>query len=594
MPLKDLVLQPGLYTINTDRGAKGRYKNGNHVRFFQGLPQKIGGWERFSTLSTYAGKARAVIDWQSLAVEKLISIGTHLKLYVLSGGQLADITPIRESGTLGADPFETTNGSAVVNVSDTAHGLLAGDYVHYSGASAVGGITIDGEYTVTSVTNADKYTITHSAAATSDAVGGGASVDYEYEIHVGSGDSTLGLGWGAGAWGGSTWGTARSVTNFLAMCRIWSFDNWGEDLIACPRGGSIYVWDTSAGLASNRATLITQAPSTAKAIFVSPENRHLVALGAHDGSNDDALLIRWCDSEDYTVWTEDPTVTAGQKRIDQGNEIYCGVKTRGETLIFTDSAIVAMKFEGPPYTFGFDYIGANGGLAGPNAVKEFNGTVYWMGNGNFFVYDGQVNPLPCEVLNHVFDDINWTQRAKVYAGANRRYSEVWWLYCTEDSTECDAYVLYNTVEKTWSFGTLARTVIVADSDTFEDPYAAGTDGYLYYHEQGTDANGSAMTAYVESGDIDIGEGEYEMQIKKLVPDFVTLDGSVSVTLNGKRYPQASSTRTTGPKTVTSSTEYINPRMRARQVSIRIESSAVGDDWRMGIMRVELVPHGKKS
>ena len=592
MALKDILIAPGIYTINTARGAINRWKSGNKVRFWQGLPQKIGGWAK-SGSTTFLGKARGVVDWQSLAVQKIIGLGTHLKLYVKIGSTYSDITPLRESGTLGTDPFAMTNTSTTVTVTDTSHGNLVGDYVHFAGASAAAGITVDGEYTVVTVPNDNSYTITHSSAATSTTSGGGAAVTYQYEIHIGAVDSIAGTGWGAGGWGESTWGTARSVSDFLALARIWSLDTWGEDLIACPRNGGIYRWDTSTGVGT-RAAVISGAPTTARAVFVSTENRHLVALGAHDGSADDPLLIRWCSSEDYTTWTATATNTAGDKRLDSGNEIYCGVKTAKEHLIYTDAALYIMSFDGPPYTFGFSYVGPNGGLAGPNAAKEMDGKVYWMGKGNFYVYDGTIRVLPCEVLNHVFDDINTVQYAKVFSGSNREFSEIWWLYCTAAATECDVYVIYNTVENHWSVGTLARTVFVGDSDTFSTPYAAGTDGYIYDHEFGVDddANG-AMSVSLASGDIDIGDGEYMMQVTRAVPDFVTLTGSVSMTLNGKEYPGSSETVSSEAQTITSTTKYVNPRVRARQISISLSSSAVSDNWRMGTIRLNLVAHGKK-
>lgn len=591
MPLKDLPILPGLFTIQTDRMAKGRWKNGDHVRFWKGLPEKIGGWQRAVASSLFVGKARGVVDWQSLDFEKLIGLGTHLKLYAWSGGVFYDITPIRTSGTLGADPFDTTDTSAVVNVSHTGHGLLEGDYVHFSGAAAVGGITIDGEYTVTEVVDTDNYTITHSAAATSTATGGGAAVDYEYEIHVGAEDSLYGLGWGAGPWGGSTWGTPRLLSNFLTHARTWSLDTWGEDLIANPKNGGIYVWDTSVG-GSTRATAISGAPSTATAILVSPEARHLVALGAHDGSADDPLLIRWSSSEDYTDFTESVNNTAGSHRLDVGNEILCGVKTDREIVIHTDTSMASMVYQGNPYQFEIRNRGSNGGIMGPNAAKEFDGRVFWMAQGDFYVYDGQIRTLGCEVHNHVFDDINLVQRAKVFAGANRRFGEVWWLYCSEEAEEVDRYVVYNVAENHWTFGTLERTLFVGDSDNFVAPYAAGTDGYLYDHEIGVDDDVDALAASLESGDLEVGEGEYLAMVKKFIPDFERIAGTVSFTISGKKYPQGSAT-SNGPHSLTSSTEFVRPRIRARQLSLSFSTADLGADFRLGVPRVELVPYGKR-
>ena len=593
MSLKPLPLAPGLYTINTSRGAKGRWKDGDHVRFRHGLSQKLGGWTKVISSAVFAGKARGVKDWAALSVQKIIGMGTHLKLYVWIGGTFSDITPIRESSTLANDPFAVVNTSTTVTVTDVDHGLSVGDYAHYSGATAGGGITINGEYAVVTVPTTGSYTITHSTPATStDATTGGAAVAYSYEVPVGTGDSAAGLGYGIGPYGASTYGTARSVSGLLNMCRIWSLDNWGEDLIACPRGGGIYVWDSSTGVGT-RAVVVTNAPTTCKAILMSSENRHLIALGAHDGAVSDPLLIRWCSSEDYTAWTASVTNTAGDKRLDFGNEIYCCIKTSKESAIFTDSTLYTMTFDGPPYTFGFSYIGLNGGIAGPNAAKEQDGRVFWMGKGNFFVYDGAIKTLFCEVLNHVFDDINWTQRAKIYAGSNREFSEVWWLYPTAASTECDAYVIYNVVENHWTYGTLARTFIVGDSDTFPTPYAAGTDGYLYHHESGVDDDASALESSLESGDVDIDDGEYLMHVRKVVPDFKTLDGSISLTLNGKEYPGSSETIASTAQTITATTKFVNPRIRARQVSVSLVTTAVGDDWRMGTLRLDVKQHGKK-
>jgi hypothetical protein len=593
MPLQDIPIKPGIYTISTPRGAEGRWKSGNHVRFWKGIVQKLGGWVVFASDTLFRGKARGVADWQSLALQKLIALGTHLKLYTWTGGQFIDITPLRTSGTLGTNPVTTTIHSALVSIAHTAHALAVGDYVHFSGATAVGGITVSGEYAVTSVTNADVYVITHSVAASSSATGGGMAVTYDYEIHVGNEDSIVGLGYGAGLYGVGTYGTPRTSSTLLAMARTWSLDNWGEDLIANPRGGAIYVWDTSVGLSGNRATLISGAPASAKAIFVSPENRHLVVLGAHDGSNDDPMLIRWSSTEDYTDFTPTALNTAGDKRLDRGNEIYCRVKLDTETLIFTDAAIYTMVFEGPPYVFSFDHKGSNGGIASPNAATEWNGIVYWMADKNFYLYDGQIRTLDCEVLNHVFDSINWLQRAKIWAGVNRKYGEVWWLYCSASSIECDVYVVYNTVERHWSVGTLARTLFVGDSDTFDQPFAAGTNGKLYSHENGVDDDTTPLDWSLESGDLDIGDGEYLMRIKKYVPDFLRIAGAVSLVLKGKKYPQSTRTLLSAAQTIRSDTEYVNPKLKARQIAIALSASGAANDFAMGRQRMQLVPHGKQ-
>lgn len=593
MTLRDISFKPGILTEASDRevGKIGFWKDCNFVRFFNGLPERMGGYVKDNPLSSVLGIARGSVDWRSLRDELIIGMGTHLKLYVWIGGTFSDITPYRETGTLGADPFATTNASATVTVTDAAHGLAVGDYVHFSGATAVAGITISGQYVVVTVPGSGSYTITHSANANATTTGGGASVAYSYELGVGEETSVKALGFGVGTWGGSTWGTPRATSTIVTYARTWSCAAWGEDLLASPRGGKLYVWDSSVGTGT-RATLITQAPSTMQAMFVSQEDRHVVALGAHDGSVSDPMLIRWCDTEDYTDWTILTTNTAGSKRLDQGNMILCGVAARGERLIFTDSHLFSMLFSGPPDTFSFRSLGGNGGIMGPLAAVEAQGVVYWMGLENFYAYDGAIHVLPCTIHSHVFRDINLVQQVKVCCGANRSNNEIWWLYPTADSDEVDAYAVYNTLEKTWYYGTLARTLYVGDSDIIAPPYAMGTDGFLYYHDVGASADGGAISAFLESGDFELDEaGNQIMHVSKYIPDFARLSGSVSVTFTGKKYPQATETQASGPHTITATTQFVNPRMRARQVSVKIESSGTGDDWRMGGVRVDQTPHG---
>lgn len=594
MALTDLTIRPGIVTIKTDRGAgkEGRWKSCDKVRFFNGLPEKLGGWVKAS-INQFLGICRGTWDWQSLSFVKYIGAGTHLKLYVYQGGSFYDITPIRASGTLANNPFTTTVGLFTVSVHHVAHGEMAGDYVHFSGAAAVGGVTINGEYAITSVTGADDYVITHSIAASSGATGGGAAVAYQYEIHIGPVDSIFGFGWGAGTWNTGTWGTARTVSTFLQVARTWKMENWGEDLIANYRGGGIYLWDSSVGTGT-RATAIAGTPSTAKGIFVSAENRILVAYGAHDGSIDDPMLVRWSDSEDYSNFVADViNNTAGSKRLDQGSELMCHAKTRSGTVIQSDTFAWLMTFDGPPDIFGWLQLGSNGNLVGPNAMVEADGVVFWMGAQNFYLFDGAIRILPCEVHNHVFESINMVQKHKVWAGANQFFTEIWWLYPSANSTECDSYVLYNRLEGTWSIGTLGRTAFVGNSKVLQNAYAFGSDHYLYDHESGVDADGTGMSWNLESGDTEISGGDEIMRVRKLVPDFKVLSGTVSVTLKGRKYPQRTQQFSKGPFSVSSSTAYINPKIRARQVSLLLSSNEVGGDFRCGTFRLELRASGKR-
>lgn len=590
-PLKDLPILPGLYTIQTDRGSKNRWKDGDKVRFRHGLAEKIGGWTKSST-NTFLGKCRKLYDWQSLATEKLIGFGTHLKWYIWKGGSYYDVTPIRLSGTLGANPFTTVISSVLVTVNHVAHAEVAGDYVRFAGATAFNGVTINGEYTVTEVVDTNNYKITHSVAASASGSGGGAAVTYEYDIHVGAENSVYGFGWGAGAWGISTWGTPRTLSTFLTSARVWSLDKWGEDLIGNPRGGGIYIFDTSAGLAV-RATVISGAPTTAKSILVSPENQHLVALGAHNGSADDPLFIRWSSSGDYTAWTASATNSAGNKRLTTGNEILCGIKARKEIMVFTDSFLWSMQFVGAPNWFDFNPIGQHGSMRGPNAAIEVDGIIYWMGENDFYIYDGAVKVLKCDVHPSIFKNINYVQRFKTYAGFNRLFGEIIWFYCSAAATEVDRYVIFNREERTWAYGTLTRTAYIGNSDLFAAPFAAATNYYLYDHESGVNDDGSGMAVSLESWDMEIGEGDSMLVIMALVPDFKELTGTMDMTMTGKRYPQATENISEASITFSSTTQIMNPRIKARQISLRLASSMLGDHWRFGTARLGMRPLGRK-
>lgn len=574
MSLVPIELPPGLYTEDSDRAARGRWKAGNRVRFYKGKPESIGGWSK-ATSAAWLGQCRGLRDFQALSGLQYVGIGTHLKLYIAAGDALSDITPIRASSTIDADPFATTDASADVVVTDTAHGALLGDFVTFAGATAVGGITIDGEYQIQAVADANTYTITHSAAATSTASGGGAAVTAAYQIAVGGESGTLGLGWGVGPWGGSTWGTARSSSNIYLSPRTWSLDLWGEDLLANPRGGGVYVWDTSGGT-SARATLITNAPATAQAIVVSPTSRHLLALGAYDGSNNDPLLIRWCAQEDYTTWTPSDTNDAGERRIDGGNAILAGVRTNKEILVLTDETAHVVRFVGPPHTFGAQPLG-KAGLRGPKGVVEEAGVAYWFGNEDFLMYaGGRPQPIPCDVRKSVFDDLNETQRDKCHAGVNRTFNEIWWFYCSASSQEIDRAVAYNHVERHWSLHELERTAWLDKSEVFRSPYAAGPDGYLYGHESGITADGAAVDAYVESGDMELGEGAQIMRLSGFIPDFKRLTGAVDISVKARLYP-AGAQIVKGPKEITSAKKFVKLRARGRQMAVRLAETG---GWRM--------------
>lgn len=596
MALLPIDIQPGIYTETSGRTAIGRWKDGNNVRFFKGNPEKIGGWQK-QIATTMIGICRSMVSWTTLSYQRLIGLGTHKKLYLSDAASFFDITPLEATGTL-TGPFTTTLGSTTVLVADTGHGRNADDYVHFSGASAVGGITVDGEYTVASVPDADSYTIIHSAVATSGATGGG-TVTYQYEIHPGGQNSTQGQGWGAGGWGTGTWGTART-SQYLQLARIYSLVPWGEDLIASPVDGAIYVW-TATGGTSTRAAIVASAPAQNRVILLSQQLRILISLGSHDGSNADPMLIRWSDSEDYTQWTPATTNLAGDKRLDNGTEIIGGVTSRDEIVVFTDTTVYSMYQTGDDLVFGFLDKGRTVGLAGPNAAKDVNGTVYAMGRGQFYTYDGQLRVLSCDVHSRVFDNINVTQAAKVYAARNRLKSEVIWFYPSATSEENDLCVGYNYEDKNWWIGEIVKTAWLDQHPFFDEPLAtgpSGSDSYLYMQETGYDADGEILPYHLVSYDAEIpagedtGKGEFIYKVVRIVPDFVRVVGDHTITLAGRKWPNDEEI-VKDPVAFDDTVKKISAHIRARQISLKIEGDALGNDISVGGWRAECRIMGRR-
>lgn len=595
MPLTKIPFQAGIFKDDTPLAAEGRWVDADKVRFVRGLPQTIYGWERAlsdtnsvegSVGGILSGICRGIHAWADNGGDKHCAFGTHTHLIVMRDGVNYGVTPVDASGTLGTDPLDTTDGSAIVTVSDTAHGRSVGDRVAFSGATAVGGITVDGAYTVATVPNADSYTIVHSSAATATASGGGSSVAYTYYLPVGLANGTGGQGYGTGTYGTDTYGTASNVAYFP---RTWSLDNWGEHLIANPRGGTIYAWQLST---SAPAAAIAQAPATVTCCFVTPE-RILVAAGCSDsGGTFDPLLLRWSGQEDNTEWTPSLANQAGDFRLSVGSRIVRGLAGRGENLIWTDEALFAMRYLGDPgLVFGFTLLGAGCGLIGPNAAVVKDGVAYWLSrSGQFYVYAGGGAPrqIPCPVRRHVFDNLSFVQADKVFCGANSAFSEIWWLYPDRrDGNEVSRYVLYSTTEGTWSVGRFDRTAWV-DAGVFDYPIAAASDGKVFFHEKGHLADGGPLAYRLESAPFDLGDGDTLMRVNGAVPDFEDLLGGLALTFLGRRYPQAASTETSsGPHPVTAATPKIDFRLTARQAAVRIEAADVPAFMRLGALRLDL-------
>tara|TARA_R100000935_G_scaffold54723_1_gene83884 strand:+ start:112 stop:1974 length:1863 start_codon:yes stop_codon:yes gene_type:complete len=620
MALTKLLFNPGINKESTDLMDKGGWADGNLIRFRKGLPEKIGGWNK-TTTEDYEGTGRALTAWVALDATKYLGLGTTFKYYVTTGDILNDITPIR-STDLNVTTFAATNGSAVITATDTSHGAVVNDFVTISNAVSLGGnitaAVLNKEHQITGVPSANTYTFTASATASSDDDGnGGSATDAAYQINVGLDVYVESTGWGAGLFGAGSWGsaTALSATDQL---RLWSHDAFGEDLIINPRAGGIYYWDESSGLTTRAVDITTLtganlSPTVGLQTIVSDIDRHVIVLGADPivGSARtgaiDPLLVAFSDQESVTEWEPTSTNTAGSLRLSSGSQIVAGLRSRQETLIWTDTALYSMQFVGAPFTFGINLINENVGLISPNGAINAPDSVYWMARDGFYTYNGSVQRLSCSVLNYVLDDFNSNQSFKVTAFTNREFNEVGWFYPSSSSTEIDRYVAYNYLEKVWSIGELSRTAWL-DDGIFEKPRATGKDSsvnYIYTHESSDDDDGSPMdNVFIESGDIDIDDGERFGFVRKIIPDVKFFGnnsnvGQINFVLKTRNFPGDSLT-TNSTNNVTSSTKQNHVRARSRQIVFRAQSdddanteARTGFTWRLGANRFEIRPDGKR-
>jgi|TARA_R100000008_G_C3584311_1_gene170964 hypothetical protein len=629
MPLQKFIFNPGINKEGTDYSAEGGWFDGNLVRFRKGFPEKIGGWQKYIQ-SSYEGTGRKLHGWVNLEGTKLLGLGTRFKLYIQEGTTYNDVTPIRSTTSAGDVTFAATNGSSTLTITDASHGAAEGDFVTFSGAASLGGNVIasvlNQEYQIESVPTVNTYTVVAKdtsgdtvTANSSDSGNGGSSVVGAYQINSGLDVFVDGTGWGTGSWGSGSWGSTTSITDSNQL-RLWSMDNFGEDLISNPRGGSIYYWDNSDGL-TTRAVALTAlsganlAPTKGLQVIVSDVDRHVLILGADPinaaGSartgSIDPLLIAFSDQENAAEWEPKSTNTAGSLRCSAGSEIIGGLRARQETLIWTDTALYSLQFIGPPLTFGLNLINEGVSLVGPNAAINTPQGIFWMSKKGFYSYSGAVNSVPCSVHSYVFDDINEGQSFQFFAFLNKKFNEVGWFYCSEDSTSIDRFVAYNYVEQTWNIGQLSRTAWL-DEGIVAFPRAAGKASsvpYLYQHETGHDDDGSPMdNVFIESADFDIGEGEEFQFIKRMIPDvkFTGSGGSeqqINVVLKQRNFPGSSLT-TDQTSSFTATTTKIDMRARARQAVIRFESDddatngvRLGVGFRVGGTRLDIRPNGRR-
>jgi hypothetical protein len=705
MPLQKILFKPGVNRENTRYTTEGGWYECDKIRFRQGNPEVVGGWEPL-TVITYLGVCRSLWNWTSLGGSNLIGVGTNLKFYILQGTEYYDITPIRATSTINADPFVATNGSTTITVTDTSHGCVTGDFVTFSGAVGLGGnitaAVLNAQYQVTVLT-ANTYTFIATATANgtdaSGSPGGGSSVVATYQVNVGPAIPTPLTGWGAGSWGqaGTTWGNGGTSTSAL---RLWNQINYGEDLVFGPRTGAIYYWVQnngtgtrgvllntlggtvsftsasptvvtssviytegaalqfaattalptgisaattyyvfdvngntfklldSAGNAINTSStgtgvyvsLIVDVPVVQNNLTVSDASRFLIAFGCNDyGESElDPMLIRWSAQDDIYNWTPDPTNQAGFTRLSHGSEIVTTVQTRQEVVVFTDVSVYSLQYLGPPYVWASQLLGDNISIMSPNAAVIASGVVYWMGVDKFYTYDGRVQTLNCDLRRYVFQNLNQDQSLQVFSGTNEGFNEVWWFYCSANSTAIDKYVIYNYVEKIWYYGTMERTAWL---DSGLQPYpiaakytSATATGVLINHETGLNDNTTgtavAIDAYISSSEFDIGDGHNFGFVWRVLPDLTFENAtntpagalpSVSMTLQGLANSGSGVTSTASQPVSKSNTYVITEqftgqiftRMRGRQMIFKIASNQVNTCWQLGAPRIDIRPDGRR-
>jgi hypothetical protein len=620
MALIKLQFRPGINRETTAYANEGGWYDSNLVRFRFGKPESIGGWTPFSN-STFLGTTRSLMPWTALDGTTYMGMGTNLKYYVVRGVSFYDITPIRETATLGSNPLQTlAAGSGVLTVTDATHGCFVNDFVTISGATAVSGITapqINKEHQITAILTTNTYTIDTGGSASAGAVsGGGSAVAVSYQINTGLDTSVYGTGWGAGPWSRGGWGSSATVTVPGAQLRIWSQDNYGEDLLMAVHDGGVYYWDTSAGVASRAVALSSLAganmtPTIVKQVIVSERDRHVIVFGCDTEAApgvQDPLVIRFSSQESLTDWETRADNTAGELRIGSGSEIIGAVQTKQQVIVFTDVSIHAMQYIGPPYTFGVQEVSSGVSIMGPNAMVAVGDVVFWMGKGDFYVYSGSVAQIPCDVKEYVFNNINNNQALKINAGHNGSFSEVWWFYPSSDSSENDSYVVYNYDQKIWYYGAMPRTAWV-DRGTLGYPIAASSDNYLYYQENGLNDGSNnpptALNPYIESSVVDIGEGDQFMFATRVIPD-LTFRNSTSAsptatfTIKARNFPgdnfissDSNAVTKTASIPVEQFTDQVFIRLRGRSMSIRVESNQTNTSWRLGDPRLDVRTDGRR-
>ena len=618
--LVKMDFQPGIRRESTQYAETNSWYDTNNVRFRAGKPENIGGYET-KVSASFNGSGRDLITWTDNDQFKRAMFGIAQMLYEHSGDEIFDVTPVSSSASL-TNAFSVAASSNIVTVSATAHGRQTGDFVFFTSTATIGGNILlgTGTYQV-NVNNANTFNVSvaTTASAAQSSSGNG---HIHYLLNTGVSNAATGLGYGSASYQATVcasdtraWNQPTSIgaSDFSSEITQWSLDNWGEDVVANRRKGSIYYWDTDASTTPLRATKVSGAtnstPTTVDSIIVSPNDRHLIALGSNEFGTTasptgtyNPLTVRWSNQEDYTNWVPSISSTSGEVILADGTKIVGAKRSRNAINIWTDNALWSMTFVGPPFVFQFSQLGTNCGLIAQHAGVDYDGRAVWMGYDNFYVFDGQVRSLDCTVRRYIFDRLNMDQKDKIFCGINSEFKEIIWLYPSTDSTECDSYVVWSPDENYWSYGESIFTTF-ADKTVFGNTITTGLQGTnpasnkLFNNEvQGLyTADGVAMSSFIESADFDIDSGNEVMFLNRVIPDFDLSDGSLTFSIKTKDFPESSTSREkpNPPHTVTNSTAKIDMRARGRQGRVRVSCNSAGTSWKWGSIRLAIQPDGRR-
>jgi hypothetical protein len=637
MALIKLQFRPGVNRDQTNYSGEGGWFSCDKIRFRSGYPEKIGGWIK-ATPTSIIGVCRQMWNWVTTFTDNLLALGTNVKVYIEAGGYFNDITPLRAVDPTLSSPdtdncVQTDNGSTTVIINlAAAHNAVSGQYVTISGVTGtVGGVPnseINANHEIT-VIDADSFSITVTTAASSTVASGGSTgISIDFEIEPGYPILTAGYGWGTGTWSRGAWGLGSTEPVYLPQ-RDWWFDNFDNDLVMNIRNGAPYYWergsnqDPSSALATRAITLQAYAtsqgysssavPVQVMQLLISQQDKHIIAFGAVPyGSTStadfDPLLIRWADQDNPGQWTPTATNSAGFLRVSRGSAIVRALPTRQEILVFTDTNLYSLQFLGTTDVFGLQEYQDNQSIISPRAVATAASITYWMGQDKFYAYTGRVETLACSLRNYVFQDLNYAQRDQIVSGTNEEWNEIWWFYPSAASSYNDRYVVFNHLDKIWYYGTIERTAWL-DTPLRANPQAVETStdyttGYLYNHEDGINDGAVGMSAYIESNDFDIGDGEKFMLSKRVIPDIgfagsTAADPEVTLTIRSRNFPgnplssEAADSKLVIETAVDTYTSQVFIRSRARQMALKISSETLGVQWQVGAPRLDAREDGKR-